>query len=440
MSKFNFYAGLLSAKILSGVLKTISNSRGTALPGKIALDICPKFVSYAEKFCNKKIINVTGTNGKTTTSGLLTHILRTNKNTVLNNSKGANMLTGITTELAQDINLFKKNDYYVLETDEAYLTKLYDFMKGDYLIITNLFHDQTDRYGTINALAEKIQDAINKNPELKIVMNADDPMLITLAKNNEKIYFGFDEIEIMTKNKDIMFDNEDINCECSKPLKYLKRFYSHIGHYYCDCGFSRPKPNYKATAKIYEDFSQIQIENKIFTVYLPGIYNAYNALAAISVAMEFGIDKNIIQKALDTYQAAFGRAERCKMKGKSVLIQLIKNPVGATEVLRTVSEHENANLLIMINDNFADGRDMSWFWDTNFELLQHFKGKIFLGGIRRYDIANRLKYADIPKEQMYIEEDTKTIINKALDETKQDETLIILPSYTILLKMQKMKF
>lgn len=445
--KIGFYSALFSAKFVNKGLR-LMKSAGTSLPGVVALKISKNFLSFLSKYCKKNIITVTGTNGKTTTSGILAHILKTGKNTVLHNEKGANMLSGIASSLAVNYKPFSKFDYAVLESDEAYLTKLYDYLKADYLLVTNLFRDQLDRYGELDTTAKKIQEAITKNPDLTLIVNADDPMLSELGKNNKRIFFGFEKITYKNSSKESLAPAESVSCSCKSDLSYEKRYYAHVGKYFCkSCGKSRPIPNYKAYGVIYDDYSEIyvkyqkdnaEIEN-CFKTGLVGLYNAYNALAAVSVALESGIEPEIIQKGLDGYKSVFGRAEKRIIKDRNVLVQLIKNPTGASEVLRTINHKTCDKLLIIINDNYADGRDVSWLWDADFEMLKDYSGEIVVSGIRAYDMAVRMKYAGFDKDRIKVEPDIKTAINYTVDSVEKDAHVLIMPTYTALLEMQKLR-
>lgn len=438
--KLNFYAALLSAKAVNHGLHLMKRS-GTSLPGVVALRMQKDFISFVSNYCKKNIVTVTGTNGKTTTAGLFAHILKTADNKVLHNEKGANMLSGIASSLAVSYKPFSCFDYAVLESDEAYLTKLYDYMKADYLLVTNLFRDQLDRYGELDTTAKKIQEAISKNPNLTVFINADDPMLTSLGKENKRIYFGFENIDYQNKIEDSQSPVESVVCKCKTALSYVKRFYAHIGQYFCkNCHNDHPVLDYKADAIIYADYSKIILtkgSNQFeFSTNLVGLYNAYNVLAAASMALEMNISAPIIQEALNSYKAMFGRSERFSVDGKKVLVQLIKNPTGASEVIRTVNADENAKLLIIINDKYADGRDVSWLWDADFELLKNYPHEVVISGIRAYDMAARMKYAGLNPEKITIKDDIKTSINYALDSINEGEQLLIMPTYTALLEMQ----
>lgn len=410
--------------------------------GLIVLKICPNFLSYCSKYVRKGIITISGTNGKTTTAGLIASVLEGNNQKVIHNEKGANMLTGIANALSLDILPFKRFDYYVLESDEAYLTKLYDYLPSNYLLVTNLFRDQLDRYGELDTTARKLQEAIDKNSELKLLLNADDPMVTNLGQERERIYFGFDKVEIMSTAAASHAPAETVNCpSCGESLKYNDRFFAQQGHYYCDCGYQRPQCHYSGDVKIFEEYSILKINSDKgefeFNVGLIGLYNAYNALAAISLALELGYEQNQIQNSLNSYQSIFGRAERLIMQGHQVLVQLIKNPTGASEVLKTVDL--SSNILIMINDNYADGRDVSWLWDADFEYLRDAKNSIVVSGYRAKDMAVRLKYAGVDTSKIVVIPKIRHAIEHLLNSLDINEKITILPTYTALLKMQTLR-
>jgi len=446
MGKIRFYISLILARFIYLAIRILNKSSGTSFVGMSVLKFCPDFLKYCRKYV-KKAVTVTGTNGKTTTSGLLAHILETENNTVIHNVKGANMLTGIANVFALNLVPAKRFDYAVLESDEAYLTKLYDNFNADYLVVTNLFRDQLDRYGELSTTASFIQNAIDKNSELVLILNADDPLVNNFGTGKNVIYYGFEEVEFCSDihNSTSNAPTEVFNCICGNPLEYNKQFFAQEGHYFCkNCSYKRPEPDFKGYAKIYGDYTDLKIiDNKNSKTYefrlnLVGLYNAYNALGAIAQAMVLGIDYEIIKSAVSTYQSIFGRAERRIINGHNTLIQLIKNPTGASEVLKTVDL--NSNILIAINDNYADGRDISWLWDSDFEQLKNAQKLVVTSGIRAKDMAVRLKYAGIPPEKIIVEENIKKALELVSKSDNMEEKITVLPSYTALLQITKMKF
>ena len=438
--KLKFQSAVLGAKITSKLLKWFSKSSGTSLPGIVAFKLDKDFLSNIAYFCDKKIITITGTNGKTTTSGLIATILNEYHQKVLHNQQGANMPQGIAAALAVGLKTNKKADYFVLETDEAYLENIYSKLNADYLVITNLFNDQMDRHGGTNSIAKKIKTAIDKNPNLEIVLNADDVMLKTLYTKNT-ITYGFNKIEL---DKDLKLSPQDTNtiyCTCGQKLDFSQKFYAHIGHYQCPCGYKRPTPKINANAKILADKTLMEIEynsKKLeISIKLCGIYNAYNALAAIAIALELGIDAQTIQNAFDKFNSSFGRANKIKFNDKNLYIQMIKNPAGATEGIKIANIDNNSNILIMINDEYSDGRDLSWLWDVDFSILKNYSNKIFVSGKRANDIALSLKYCDFPVNKIIIEENIETALNLALENTTKENTLYALPCYSAMVELKE---
>ena len=432
-NRFKFFLSLIIAKFLYLGLKITKLSSGTSFIGMLVLKICPDFLTYANNYIQNSKINVTGTNGKTTTSGLITHLLRSNGNFVINNSMGANMLTGVVNALALQINPFQKADYSVIESDEAYLEKIYDKFDANYLVVTNLFRDQLDRYGELATTKKLIQNGIDKKNGLQLILNADDPLVSTFKSDINPIFYGIKDVIYTEESlKQASSTEEVFNCPlCGKPLQYEKKFFAQQGHYYCDCGYKRPEPEYSAEVVLHKTHSVIKMNKREYTIPLVGLFNAYNALAAIALCEELGIKG--IENNLSSFKVAFGRSEIKYLNGKRTLIQLIKNPIGANEVLKTVDL--DSQILIVINDNYADGRDVSWLWDAEFEFLKGAKREIIVSGIRAYDMALRLKYAGV--------ENIKIIpkIKKAIDYTGKtaDNNITILPTYTALLKINKIR-
>jgi len=449
--KLSYFISIPLTKLLIPLIKLSGGGAGTNLPGKIARKISPDILSYLVNQTKKEILVVTGTNGKTTTSGFIAGILKADGRKTVHNRRGANMLDGLTTAVVSESSLFAElnPDNCLLEIDEAYLPKAVDEFTPDVILVTNLFRDQLDRYGELNTTAKKIDQAIEKTSKIKppkILLNADDPIVSSLGGNfdENKSYYGFDDIKFVNQDENISSPQETTNCKCGERYNYNKVFYGHLGHFYCSCGHKRPIPQVSATAVIDVNNSKLTInsqQHEIFSVNInmPGLYNAYNALSAITMALELGISIENIKKGLENYSTVFGRAETLFMNGKKVITQLIKNPIGATEVLRTVKDDTSGRLLIIINDNYADGRDVSWLWDANFELLSNYNKTVIVSGVRATDMAVRLKYAGIKSENIIIIENIKKALEKSLSSIKEEEKLYILPTYTALLDLQKIQ-
>jgi len=430
-----FYLSLITANIISTILKLTKLSSGTSIIGKIVLKICPDFLSHTNKYIETKI-NVTGTNGKTTTSGLISHLLKQSGHSVINNSMGANMIQGVVNAIAVDLNPFKVYSYSVIESDEAFLEVIYDKFEADYLVVTNLFRDQLDRYGELSTTKKFIQNGINKKGNLKLLLNADDPLVASFQGGSEHIFYGIQNVEYNDGLEHFGTNTEETyNCPCGKPLIYNKKFFAQQGHYYCECGYKRPEPKYSANVTIYKDHSVLKIQDEYFELPLVGLFNAYNALAAISLCKELKLDTSEINNNLKTFRVAFGRSEIKYLNGKKTLIQLIKNPIGANEVLKTVDK--NSNILIAINDNYADGRDVSWLWDADFSIINDMQKEVIVSGTRANDMALRLKYAGINVNKIKIISGIKNAVDYVGKIAEGNIT--ILPTYTALLKINKLK-
>jgi len=393
-----FFVTLIIAKAAFLAIRLVGRSEGTSAVGLLVLKICPKFLTRAQKYVSGEKITITGTNGKTTTAGILAAIFKHGGKEIIHNDKGANMLSGVANAFAVQLSPFKKFDACVIESDEAYLAKLYDYINFDYLIVTNLSSDQVDRYGGVEMVASKVKDAISKNPDLKIVLNADDPIVSEFDKGRNAVYFGF----------------------------------------------KTPKCKYSADLEVQKEQLIIKLNGFSYTVPLFGAYNGYNALGAIALALECGFEPPQIQEALNSYKPAFGRCQKCELEGRATVIQMIKNPAGANEVLKTVDK--NSHILIGINDNFGDGRDISWLWDTDFEQLKDPKYPIVVTGIRASDMSKRLKDAGVPDEKIIVINDVKSAMKRVLASAKDTSAanadsggeVTILPSYTVLMEITKL--
>lgn len=429
--KFRFYFSLIIAKLAYTFLKITKLSNGTAIIGLLTLKICPKFLTYINNFILKSQINVTGTNGKTTTSGLISHLIRQENLSLINNSLGANMLNGIVNALAIQINPLKKYDYSVIETDEAFLKQIYGKMNGNFLLVTNLFEDQTDRFANPLITKNLIQDGINLNPNVQLILNADEPISSGLKSSKEPIFFGVENV--LDENENLIENTfSKIKCPiCNEELNYEKQFYSQVGHFSCKCGYSRNNPKYKANIILNKTCSIIDLENEKYEVPLIGLFNAYNALGAIVLAKELGL--NNIKENLRSFKVAFGRSEKRALYGHDTLIQLIKNPAGTNEVLKTVDL--NSNILIAANNNTADGTDISWINQTEFERLAGVSQQIVTSGLCAEAVAERLKKAGVNNIKIIPE------INKAVNYIGQNanNNITILTTYTALLKIDKIK-
>lgn len=445
-----------TAKAVSGLVNALHLGAGTSLPGKIARKIDPDLLTNLGKQIREQKIAVTGTNGKTTTCGLLAQFVRESNKRVVHNQLGANMVPGITAALLNQSNLCGnlKADIGVLEVDEASLKGITAEVAVDQIVVTNLFRDQLDRYGELDTTAKLIRTGIMQTglPQGKgrLILNADDPIVAGLGNDLPLDcidYFGIQTVEYpntpATSDAEIVFPRETTYCpRCHEGLNYAQTIYGHLGHYTCQaCGYQRPGCRVEAEhVLVTPTGSQIRlrVDGDIHNVSLglPGLFNVYNFLAAIASLVASGLAPSVINQGLANYQSVFGRAERKVIDGKTVMVMLIKNPVGASEVLKLVSGDPNGRLLVALNDQYADGRDVSWIWDAQFELLANIQKKTIVSGIRAEDMAVRLKYAGVPTRLMQVLPDLRQAVNQALNDTRPDEVLYVLPTYTALLALR----
>jgi len=432
MNNFKFGLTLLGARSVYNLIKILRVGEGTSFVGKMILKFSPNFVAEASGFVEGAKIAVSGTNGKTTTCGVVYHVLEQCGKKIVANRKGANMLTGIANAFALTLKSGKTVDNCVLECDEAYLERIQKGVKADFLLITNLFPDQVDRYSDVGVTRQKIQAGIDAH-SAQVLLNADNPDVAVLKSDKKPLFYGVKFVDDRTGLGEGKLEDENFVCPvCSKKLNYSKRFYAQQGHFSCECGFSRPQPEFEADIVLEKEFSIIKLGEEEFKFPFAGLFNAYNALAAIALLKTVGAKE--IKSSLLTYKTAFGRSEVREIDGKKVLIQLIKNPAGASQVLKSVDV--NSKILIAINNNIADGTDISWLWDTDFSRLKNVTQKIVVSGLKAEDVLKRLVDAGVSKSNIEVVKEISTAIDSVL--TMAENNITILPSYTALLEIDKL--
>lgn len=429
------FVGRSSYWFLHNVLKG-----GTSFPGKIAMKIDPDVLKTLGK--NYETIIVTGTNGKTMTTALITETLREKYGDILTNPSGSNMAQGIVTAFLAHKNGKNSRKIAVLEVDEANVPAVTKLVHPSAFVLTNIFRDQMDRYGEIYTTYQKIVDGIKLAPKAKIIANGDANIFSSVDLPNPKVYFGF-QTESDRKENDLKaaVNTDGVLCpKCNSILHYHAISYANLGDFFCpNCGYKRPKLTYKLN-KINEQTPnsiKFNIEGKEFSINIGGTYNIYNALAAFSCAREFGVSANEIEKAFAANKRIFGRQELITYKNKSINLILVKNPVGLNEVLSLLNtEKDNYTLVALLNAHHADGIDTSWIWDGNFEELNHNKIKnIIVGGERYKDMNLRLEVANFDPNIMTIEEDFDKLPDKFAEATT--DKIYILSTYTAMLHIRQ---
>lgn len=414
---------------------------GTNFPGKIALKLDSTILKTISK--NYKVILVTGTNGKTTTTNMIYNIFKNEfKNTkVISNGSGANLYSGIVTTFIKNYSPRNKQEvkYAIIEVDEANVKFITEYITPRVIAVTNLFRDQLDRYGEVYTTLNKILEGVSKVPETTLLLNGDESLLGKLEMPNEIIYYGFNKYENACTTVNINADAKFCKY-CKTAYEYNFVTYNHLGHYYCpNCLYERPKLTYGVENIIEKtaESSVITINEDILRITQPGTYNIYNGLCAYSMAKLFNISQDSITDALGNQESSFGRQESILIDDKELKIILVKNPAGYDEAINTVClDKDKINLCFMLNDNYADGRDVSWIWDVDFEKMPMLNvDNILVSGIRTYDMAIRLKIAGFSKDKFILCKDFNHVVEciKSLP----CKTTYILTTYTAMTGFRK---
>ncbi len=418
---------------LSSFIGKIIGKKSTATPGVLALKICPDLIKRLKKNVSGVIVTC-GTNGKTTTNNLIYAALRKSGYKVLCNDLGANMLGGVATTFAMGCNIFGKlkADYACLEIDEASTVKVFDHLTPDYMVVTNLFRDQLDRYGEIETTVKLIETAIEKAPNIKLVLNGDDPITAQLGKKYDAVYFGISE-KVLPQTEE---GKEGQRCVyCGEELKYNYYHYSQLGDYYCEsCDNKRNGIDFEATNVDISKGLDFTVNGAKISLNYRGFYNIYNVLAVYSVMSLLGAMPENFNSLLENYKPQIGRMEEFDL-GKTVILNLAKNPAGFNQAISTVvADKRKKDIIIAVNAEESDGMDVSWLWDVEFEnLADETLGTLKLSGKRMFDLGLRFKYADIK-----IDEISENIKAEILSCLKTDaEVLYVLVNYTMLFKTQQ---
>lgn len=434
-----------------GALSRLRGGGATSVPGMVLGRLRPDALALLSSRLSAGSAVISATNGKTTTAAMATAIIEAQGTRLVHNSAGANMAGGITSSLldASDYRGGIDGELGLFEVDEAWLASVCEQLRPDTIVLGNLFRDQLDRYGELEAIAERWEETVRSGPgtHARLVLNADDPLVADLGRERERVlYFGVQDDAVALPGMAHAADAKRCR-RCGAPYVFDAVYLGHLGRYHCaSCGRRRPEPSVFAT-----EIELHGVSSAGFTLNspagsvrvelpLPGLYNVYNALAAAALGTALGVRPEQIADALAASKAAFGRAETVSVQGRPVRILLVKNPAGANEVLRTLAlEPGEHDLLGVLNDKIADGRDVSWIWDADFEVLRGRVRRLTCAGTRAPELALRLKYAGIEADRISIAPSIEAALAKATTDRPPDagdQTLYALPTYTAMLELR----
>ncbi len=431
------------ARASRALARRLGRSGGTTFPGRMLLRGDPKALERMSRRLEHGAVLVSATNGKTTTSAMVAAVLESSGQRVVHNRAGSNMGWGVATALLDagrepaQLGLF--------EVDEAWLPRVADALRPRTYLLSNLFRDQLDRYGELELLADRWAEVVERHAgEARFVLNADDPLVADLGRGLEGVlYFGVSDDSQALPELQHAADSKHCR-NCGTPYRYDAVYLGHLGRYSCPgCGRERPDPSVVADRVRLDgmagaDVSMSTPEGRMdLRLPVPGLYNVYNAVAATALSLELGASLDHVRSALEGFGGAFGRVETIPVEGRPVSILLVKNPAGANEVLRTLTlEDGQLDLWIALNDRIADGRDVSWVWDADFELLAGRVRRVTCSGTRAEEMALRLKYAGIDVE-LAVDRDLGSSLDAAVASGRESgRPLFALPTYTALLELR----
>ncbi len=417
------------------IVGRVLGKKSSSTPGGIALRICPNIIKILSKNITRGVVAVCGTNGKTTTNNLLNSALIKCGYTTVCNNLGANMLSGVANAFVLSFGVFgnKKVDYAVLEIDEASARRVFAHLKPNYMVVTNLFRDQLDRYGDIETTVALINEAISMTDGVKLILNGDDPLSAQFGEGRDAFFYGISEKVLPQVAK----SGEGCMCpKCGGEQTYNYLHYSQLGDYYCkNCGNKRPHIDFDATDINLSGSMKFVVNNEVnIDVNYRGFYNIYNILAVYSVLSVMGINTDGFNAILKDYKPQIGRMELMDL-GKPVILNLAKNPAGFNQAIQTVTlDKRKKDVIIAINALENDGQDVSWLWDVDFDKLSDENlNTLTTTGMRVYDIALRFKYDGVKLD--LITDSMREAIEKAL--ATDAEVCYVLVNYSALFSTQK---
>jgi UDP-N-acetylmuramyl tripeptide synthase len=433
---------IAAARGVAALSRRLGAGGGTTIPGKLLADFDRGAIDRLAGRLPTGTAVVSATNGKTTTTAMAAEILRP-RHRLAHNAAGANLVSGVASALLSaddaDLGLF--------EVDEAALPELVQRLQPRAVCLGNLFRDQLDRYGELELVAERWRDAMTALPgSTQLVYDADDPQLAAVGETRPgSVAFGLDDPSVARPSLQHAADSKYC-VRCGAPYDYAAAYVGHLGDYRCPRG-DHARPPLEVAARDISlrglDSASFRLEtpegSRRIELKLPGLYNVYNAAAAAALTRSLGAELDEIAAGLERFSAAFGRFERIAVGGKRLLLLLIKNPAGANEAVRTLVDGRAPNLVVVaLNDEIADGRDVSWIWDVDFEPLLPGLQTLVASGGRAAELALRFRYGGLDENAVEVDPDLASALDRGLALTPDGGELVVLPTYTAMLRLQRL--
>jgi UDP-N-acetylmuramyl tripeptide synthase len=439
-------AKLAAARAVGGISRRTGRG-GTSLPGKVLIRLEPRAIAELAGRLPRGSVIVSATNGKTTTAAMIAAILERAAIPAVHNRAGANMAGGVASALLAAAHDGDRIDgeLGLFEVDEFWLDSVAPQLSPRAVLLGNLFRDQLDRYGELDTIADRWAAAVTAlGGGSAVVLNADDPLVADLGRTVPRAtYFGVEDPSVALAEMQHASDSKHCR-RCGTAYAYDAIYLGHLGVYHCPgCGQRRPDPAVAAEQIALEGTrsSSFQLRTAAGSAHvrlpLPGLYNVYNALGAAALCLELGIGLDQVVSGLEAVTPAFGRAETVMVGPVELSILLVKNPAGANEILRTLAlEQGPLDVLAILNDRTADGRDVSWVWDADFELLAGRVRRVTCAGTRAAELALRFKYAGVPPDRVLVSPALEHALDQALADAESNR-LFVLPTYTALLELHQ---
>jgi UDP-N-acetylmuramyl tripeptide synthase len=438
-------AKILAARAVGQLARRAGRGGGTSLPGKVLSRLDPHAIEQLAQRLDQGTAVISATNGKTTTAAMAASVLERSGIGLVHNRAGANMAGGVASTLLEAARRggTMRGELGLFEVDEFWLDRVGPQLHPRAIVLGNLFRDQLDRYGELETIADRWVALVRSLSGVQLALNADDPLIADLGRDRPGVhYFGIEDPSVAVGEMQHASDSKHCR-NCGAAYVYDAVYLGHLGNYRCpSCGRRRPDPevaaeHIKLDATRGASFRlRTPAGTAAVTLPLPGLYNVYNALGAATLCLALGASLEQIVAGLAAVSAAFGRSERVAIGGRELSILLIKNPAGANEIIRTlVLERGELDLLAILNDRIADGRDVSWIWDADFELLAGHARRITCAGTRAAELAVRFKYAGIPAERLHVTHHLPSALDQALGQAG-DGRVFALPTYTAMLELR----